>query len=215
MDVLAKRTRMVETQIAARGVKNPRVLDAMRSVPRHLFVPESARHEAYDDRPQSIGEGQTISQPYMVAIMTETLDPRPDDRVLEIGTGSGYQTAILAELVRQVISIERHGPLAARARALLGELGLTNVRITVGDGTHGSAADAPFDRILVTAGAPAVPATLTAQLGDGGRLVIPVGPPGYQVLTVIDYRNGTFTEKRGEACTFVPLIGSYGWREPS
>lgn len=206
---------MVETQIVARGVKSARVLEAMRAVPRHLFVPESARLDAYDDRPLSIGESQTISQPYMVAIMTETLDPRPDDSVLEIGTGSGYQTAVLAQLVRQVISIERHQPLAAGARSVLDGLGVENVRIIVGDGTLGSPGHAPFDRILVTAGAPAVPETLKAQLCDAGRLVIPVGPAGYQVLTIIDRRDGSFTEKRGEACTFVPLIGSHGWHSPS
>jgi protein-L-isoaspartate(D-aspartate) O-methyltransferase len=204
---------MVETQIAARGVRDPRVLDAMRAVARHRFVPDAARHEAYEDRPLAIGEGQTISQPYMVAVMTASLDPRPDDRVLEIGTGSGYQTSILATLARQVVSIERHDSLARRADAIIAELGLENVRILVGDGTEGYPPDAPYDRILVTAGAPVVPDTLKDQLADGGRLVIPVGPPGVQRLLIIDREGSQFHERHGDACSFVPLIGRFGWPE--
>lgn len=203
---------MVETQIAARGVRNPRVLEAMRATPRHLFVAETLRREAYDDRPLPIGDGQTISQPYIVAIMTEALAPGPDDRVLEIGTGSGYQTAILARLCREVISIERHGSLAAAAQAVLEGMGIANVRIVVADGTQGWAASAPFDRILVTAGAPAVPDMLRQQLADGGRLLIPVGPASIQHLTVIERTGETFVERQGEACVFVPLIGTHGWQ---
>ena len=206
---------MVETQIAARGINDPRVLDAMRATPRHLFVPEAARREAYDDRPLPIGEGQTISQPYMVAVMTESLRTDADDRALEIGTGSGYQTSILARLVREVVSIERHEELAARAGSLLDELGFVNVRLIVGDGTEGYRPGAPYDRILVTAGAPVVPAALKDQLADGGRLVIPVGPAGFQQLLIIDRAGADFHERRGDACTFVPLIGRFGWPDRS
>src|SRR4051812_44088479 len=152
-----ERDRMVSAQIASRGVQNARVLQALREVPRHLFVPAALRHEAYEDRPLPIGEGQTISQPYMVASMTEVLDPQRSDRVLEIGTGSGYQTAILATLAQSVVTIERHEPLSARAASLLSSLSIVNVKTVVGDGSEGYAADAPYDRILVTAGAPKIP----------------------------------------------------------
>jgi protein-L-isoaspartate(D-aspartate) O-methyltransferase len=214
MDETAARLAMVEQQIAARGVSDPRVLAAMREVPRHLFVPAGRRAEAYDDRPVPIGEGQTISQPYMVALMTAVLAPRETDRVLEIGTGSGYQTAVLARLAASVISIERHRPLASEAAGRLRDLDLDNVRIVVGDGTEGWPEEAPFDRILVTAGAPAVPETLRSQLADGGRLVIPVGPPGLQRLTTVDRYGDRFETREGEACTFVPLIGRHGWDGP-
>ena len=195
----------------SRGVRDPRVLDALRSVPRHAFVSDAMKDEAYDDRPLPIGEGQTISQPYMVAAMTALLEPRPTDRVLEIGTGSGYQTAILARLSAEVVSIERHAALADAAAARCTALGFTNIRFMVGDGTEGAPDHAPFDRILVTAGAPAVPETLKAQLADGGRLVIPVGPPGFQRLIAIDRHGGEFFETTGEGCVFVPLIGRHGW----
>jgi protein-L-isoaspartate(D-aspartate) O-methyltransferase len=211
MDLAAARARMVDAQLAARGVRDARVLEAMRSVERHRFVPLDVQPEAYEDRPLPIGEGQTISQPYMVAIMTATLAAGPDDRVLEIGTGSGYQTAILARLSRHVVSIERHAPLAHHADALLRSLGFTNVTVVVGDGTEGYEPGAPFNRILVTAGAPAVPDTLTAQLADGGRLVIPVGPPGHQQLTRVERQGTSIRVTEGEACVFVPLIGRYGW----
>jgi protein-L-isoaspartate(D-aspartate) O-methyltransferase len=211
MDDSAARLRMVEEQIEARGVHDPRVLHAMRSVPRHVFVPDAMKHEAYDDRPLPIGEGQTISQPYMVASMTAVLGPRETDRVLEIGTGSGYQTAILATLAAEVISVERHASLATAAAARCASLGFLNIRVIVGDGTEGAADWAPFDRILVTAGAPAVPETLKAQLAEGGRLVIPVGPPGFQRLVAIDLHDGRFAETSGEGCVFVPLIGRHGW----
>jgi protein-L-isoaspartate(D-aspartate) O-methyltransferase len=205
---------MVERQIVARGVCDPRVLDAMRAVPRHLFVPEDVRDAAYDDRPLPIAEGQTISQPYMVAVMTQALDPAPHHRVLEIGTGSGYQTAILARLAGDVHSMERHPALAALARLTLDSVGATNVVIHVGDGTEGLPENAPFDRILVTAGAPSVPESLQRQLAPGGRLVIPVGPAGFQRLTTIVRQAGDRFE-RGESdpCVFVPLIGRFGWPE--
>jgi protein-L-isoaspartate(D-aspartate) O-methyltransferase len=205
---------MVDTQIASRGVRDERVLDAMRQVPRHLFVPEPFQADAYADRPVTIGEGQTISQPFMVALMTEALALDGSERVLEIGTGSGYQTAILARLASQVTSIERHAVLAERAAGLLASLGITNVEIVVGDGTEGYAAAAPFDRILVTAGAPAVPDALRTQLADGGRLVIPVGPSGHQRLLSVDRRGERFSSREGESCVFVPLVGRHGWPEP-
>jgi protein-L-isoaspartate(D-aspartate) O-methyltransferase len=203
---------MVERQIAARGVDDVRVLEAMRFVPRHLFVPEPLRSHAYEDRALAIPEGQTISQPYMVAVMTETLGPEAHHRVLEIGTGSGYQTAILARLSAAVFSVERHPALADAAGRTLDATGVVNVVIEVGDGTCGLPAHAPFDRILVTAGAPAVPESLKAQLGVGGKLVIPVGPPGFQHLTTIERHEGDVFERRESVpCVFVPLIGREGW----
>jgi protein-L-isoaspartate(D-aspartate) O-methyltransferase len=211
MDDPKRRLDMVTTQLAARGVRDARVLEAMREVPRDRFVPGSARGEAYEDRPLPIGEGQTISQPYMVAVMTEALAPQEADRVLEIGTGSGYQTAILSRLAARVVSIERHAVLAARAKEVLDSLGITNVEIHVGDGTEGWPQDAPFDRILVTAGAPAVPESLRQQLADGGRLVIPVGPSGFQHVMIIDRRGDEYVQRQGDACVFVPLIGRLGW----
>jgi len=211
MDLPGARERMVATQIAGRGVTDARVLAAMRDVPRHLFVPETMVGDAYDDRPLPIGEGQTISQPYMVAAMTAVLAPTPTDRVLEVGTGSGYQAAILARLARSVVTIERHPSLAARADATLAALGITNVRVVVGDGSSGYADEAPYERILVTAGAPAVPGPLKAQLADGGRLVMPVGPEALQRVIRIDRQGDLYTEQEGEGCVFVPLIGRYGW----
>jgi protein-L-isoaspartate(D-aspartate) O-methyltransferase len=215
MDDRTRRERMVDSQIALRGVRDARVLSVLRDVPRHLFVPEWARGEAYDDRPLAIGEGQTISQPYMVALMTAALAAREIDRVLEVGTGSGYQTAILARLAREVITIERHASLAAAAGTVLRSLGIQNVRLIVGDGSEGHPEAAPYDRILVTAGAPAVPETLKSQLAQGGRLVIPVGPAGHQVLTVIDRRGSEYVQHEGEGCVFVPLIGRHGWGGPA
>ena len=211
MDFLAARRHMVDEQIAARGVRDARVLDAMRAVPRHLFVADDAKTQAYDDRPLPIGDGQTISQPYMVATMTELLSPRASSRVLEIGTGSGYQTGVLARLARHVTTIERHAPLAGRAARTLESLGYANVQLIVGDGTEGYPGGAPYDRILVTAGAPAVPASLARQLGEGGRLVIPVGPPGFQRLMLVERRGAVLDTLEGEGCVFVPLVGREGW----
>jgi protein-L-isoaspartate(D-aspartate) O-methyltransferase len=187
------------------------VLTAMREVPRHLFVPAHVRHEAYADRPLPLGAGQTISQPYIVAVMTAHLAVRPGDRVLEIGTGSGYQAAILARLASQVVTIERHAPLAAHARRVFAELGITNVDVIDGDGTEGAPSQAPFDRILVTAGAPSVPDALKAQLSDEGLLVIPVGTASLQHLLTIERAADSFIERLGEPCVFVPLIGRHGW----
>ena len=205
------RERMVREQLAARGITDQRVLDAMRRVRREQFVPPDHAGAAYEDRPLPIGEGQTISQPYMVAVMTEALRVEPDNHVLEIGTGSGYQTAILALLASDVISIERHESLAAAARRVLTAVGNTNVQIVVADGSEGWPDGAPYDRILVTAGAPAVPETLVNQLAPGGRLVIPVGPPGLQHVTIVDRTAEGFHTTTGDACVFVPLVGRQGW----
>lgn len=206
------REEMVRTQIAERGVRNPRVLEAMRRVPRHLFVPQDLRHRAYEDTPLPIGEGQTISQPYMVAWMTELLDVGEEDRVLEVGTGSGYQAAILCELVKEVYTIEKNLLLAREAEERLRSLGYANVCVRVGDGTLGWPEKAPFDGIMVTAGAPSVPQPLLEQLAEGGRLVIPVGSATLQMLTVVRKEDGGLRTTEEGSCIFVPLVGKYGWR---
>ena len=214
MDAVAARLEMVDRQIAARGITDAAVLAVMREVPRHLFVARADRDRAYEDRPLSIGQGQTISQPYMVAAMTAALDVRPSDRVLEIGTGSGYQTAVVARLAGHVFSVERRPALATAALGILHELGIKNVQVRVADGTEGWPDHAPFDRILVTAGAPRVPAPLRSQLSDRGRLVIPVGPPGQQRLTVLAREGARFEIVELDACVFVPLVGRHGWSTP-
>ena len=206
-----ERLRMVEEQLVRRGVTDARVLDALRKVPRHLFVEEALRDRAYGDHPLPIGEEQTISQPYIVALMTQLLELSERDKVLEIGTGSGYQTAVLAELARRVCSIERLPRLAERARALLAELGYANVWVRVGSGTLGWPDEAPFDRILVTAGGPSVPPPLFQQLAEGGRLVLPLGDPVNQTLTLVEKVRGEMkTQEHGE-CKFVKLVGKYAW----
>jgi protein-L-isoaspartate(D-aspartate) O-methyltransferase len=207
----ALRERMVDQQIKARGVLDPRVLAAMRKVSRHLFIPRHLWDQAYNDYPLPIGADQTISQPYIVALMTELLEIKETDRVLEIGTGSGYQAAILAELAAAVLSIDRVGGLAGQARLVLDSLGYTNVKIRVGDGTLGWPEEMPFDAIIVTAGAPKVPRPLTEQLALAGRLVIPVGDMWSQTLTCVrKTREGLKFEYHG-GCRFVRLIGKYGW----
>ncbi len=206
-----ERARMVEEQLARRGISDDRVLDAMGRVPRHLFVEEALRDRAYGDHPLPIGEQQTISQPYIVALMTSLLHLTGQEKVLEVGTGSGYQTAILALLARRVCSIERLGALATRSRALLEALGLTNVWIRVGDGTLGWPDEAPFDRILVAAGAPSIPSPLVEQLAEGGRMVVPVGDTTNQTLTLAEKIAGTTrTSPHGE-CMFVKFVGRYAW----
>jgi len=206
-----ERLRMVEEQLVRRGLSDARVLDALRKVPRHLFVEEALRDRAYGDHPLPIGEEQTISQPYIVALMTQLLELSERDKVLEIGTGSGYQTAVLAELARRVCSIERLPRLAERARALLEQLGYANVWVRVGSGTLGWPDEAPFDRILVTAGGPSVPPPLFQQLAEGGRLVLPLGDPVNQTLTVVEKVRGEMkTQEHGE-CKFVKLVGKYAW----
>lgn len=203
---------MVKEQLAARGISDPRLLKAMGRLPRHLFVPESMRDRAYDDSPLPIGDGQTISQPYMVAWMTELLEVKEEDKILEIGTGSGYQAAILCELAAEVLSIEKYPRLAGKAEERLRRLGYDNLSILVGDGTMGWPEEAPFDGIIVTAGAPSIPEPLPEQLADGGRLVIPVGPSGMQMLTLVRREGGSFTTREEGSCVFVPLVGKFGWR---
>jgi protein-L-isoaspartate(D-aspartate) O-methyltransferase len=206
-----KRRSMVKEQLMARNIRDPRTLDAMRRVPREKFVAEKYRVRAYDDCPLPIGADQTISQPYMVALMTEALQLKGTETVLEIGTGSGYQTAILAELAGQVFSIERLPALADKAEAVLWKLGYTNIAVLVGDGSMGDPDHAPFSAILVTAGSPEIPASLKEQLVEGGRLVIPVGSRGYQELFRVTRRGETFPVENLGGCVFVPLIGVQGW----
>ncbi|HTP03532.1 MAG TPA: protein-L-isoaspartate(D-aspartate) O-methyltransferase [Nitrospirota bacterium] len=213
MNYESERRRMVDEQIAARGVKDERVLAAMRKVPRHEFLPEAIRGMAYGDHALPLGEGQTISQPYMVALMTELLELQDTERVLEIGTGSGYQAAVLAELCQKVYTVERVKMLADRARATLGRLGYTRVAIKVYDGTYGWKDMAPFDAIMVTAGAPDIPAPLVEQLREGGRLVIPVGERYGQVLMKVVKTAGGIITVKSIPCIFVPLIGNHGWKE--
>lgn len=189
------------------------MLEAMRTVPRHLFVPEEQRVHAYEDHPVQIGHGQTISQPYMVGLMTQELALDANDRVLEIGTGSGYQTAILAELAREVVTIERHPILADMARERLSRLEYANVTVVAGDGTLGYPASAPYDAILVTAGGPRVPESLKEQLATSGRLVCPVGPRDIQRLVTVTRTEKGFQEQTGISCVFVPLVGDEGWTE--
>ncbi|HSA78304.1 MAG TPA: protein-L-isoaspartate(D-aspartate) O-methyltransferase [Nitrospirota bacterium] len=213
MNYESERRLMVDEQIAARGVKDPRVLAAMRKVPRHEFLPEAMRGMAYGDHALPLGEGQTISQPYMVALMTELLELQDTERVLEIGTGSGYQAAVLAELCEKVYTVERVKILAERARAILDRLGYKSVAIKVYDGTYGWKDMAPFDAIMVTAGAPDIPAPLVEQLREGGRMVIPVGERYGQVLVkAVKTAEGIVTVK-SIPCMFVPLIGNHGWKE--
>ncbi|MFQ5781068.1 MAG: protein-L-isoaspartate(D-aspartate) O-methyltransferase [Nitrospiria bacterium] len=206
------RRRMVDDQLVVRGIKDERVLAAMREVPRHLFVEEALQEQAYGDHALPIGERQTISQPYMVALMTEALSLNGTEKVLELGTGSGYQTAILAELAGRVFSIERIKVLARKAREVLESLKYINVVIRLADGTYGWKDEAPFDAILVTAGAPDIPSVLIDQLKIGGRLVIPIGGRASQVLKrVVREEKGTI-EKPLTSCIFVPLVGAYGWK---
>jgi protein-L-isoaspartate(D-aspartate) O-methyltransferase len=209
----AERERMVEYQIAGKGVRDERVLAAMRKIPRHRFVSEDAQPYAYTDSPVRIGKGQTISQPYIVALMTEMLDVQPDHRVLDVGTGSGYQAAILGELAAEVHSIERHPELAETARGVLEELGYVNIQIHVGDGTEGYAPAAPYDRIIVAAAAPSVPQALLDQLADDGRLVIPVGPRFSQRLEVWERKGEQYKQSSNIPVIFVPLIGKQGWED--
>jgi protein-L-isoaspartate(D-aspartate) O-methyltransferase len=205
-DPTTARELMVASQLRARGISDARVLDAMLRVPRHEFVPETDRHRAYEDSPLPIGDGQTISQPYVVALMLESLQLTPNDKVLEVGTGSGYVTALLAELAAQVFSIERHPALAENARKVLAARGYSNVRVFTGDGTLGLPAAAPFDAILVSAAAPNLPSTLLTQLRDGGRMIIPVGTEDSQQLQFIRMVNGQAVISLRELVRFVPLV---------
>jgi protein-L-isoaspartate(D-aspartate) O-methyltransferase len=207
------RDAMVDLQLIPRGVRDERVLQAMRKTPRHLFMPDWSRGAAYDDRAVPIGEGQTISQPFMVAIMTQLLELSGGEKILEIGTGSGYQAAILGELAREVYTIERNGELALGAAETIKSLGYGNVHVVVGDGTLGLADKAPFDRIIVTAAGPLIPEPLVAQLAEGGIIVAPIGERTTQYLIKGVKTGGRLATEDILQCAFVPLIGEYGWKE--
>ncbi len=204
---------MVARQIRERGIRSARVLEAMEIAPRHLFVAADLVSRAYADEPLPIGEGQTISQPFMVAAMAEALLLNGSERVLEVGCGSGYQAAVLSRLAREVIAIETRPALAALARERLESLGYANVTVEEGDGSAGWPRAAPYDAILVTAAAPQVPQPLVDQLAEGGRLVIPVGGSNHQELLLIVKRDGGTREQSLYSCRFVPLVGRYGWRQ--
>jgi protein-L-isoaspartate(D-aspartate) O-methyltransferase len=213
IDFPKARLKMVEEQIILRGIKDPRLIAAIKKVPRHLFVEEALQNQAYNDHPLPIGEKQTISQPYMVALMTEAMQLAGKERVLEIGAGSGYQTAILAEMAAEVFSIERIRSLAIKARKLLYELGYFNVDIKIFDGTYGWVEKGPFDAIIVTAGAPDIPQPLFDQLSMGGRLVIPIGDAFVQDLFRITKTEEGMKKEDLGGCRFVKLIGRYGWED--
>ena len=208
-----QRRKMVEEQLVERGVKDLRVLEAMSCVPRHLFAQESLEHRSYGDTPLPIGENQTLSQPYIVGAMTEALGLKGEERVLEIGTGSGYQTAIIAELARQVFTIERLNNLSRKAQKLLEGLSYMNIVFKMFDGTYGWPDQAPFDAILITASAREVPGSLIKQLGDGGRLVAPIGETDKQKLVLLTKSGGRISRQDLGDCKFVPLIGKYGWSQ--
>ena len=203
--MVEKREKMVEQQIERRGISNPRVLGALRAVERHRFVPAAGHADAYEDYPITIGYGQTISQPYVVALMTESIDPQPGDRVLEIGTGSGYQAAVLSLLVKAVYSIEIVAPLGKAAAERLAAMGYENVHVRVGDGYRGWPEEAPFDAIVVTAAPPEIPQALVDQLAEGGRMVIPVGT-SHQELLMVEKKKGEVTKRVITVVRFVPMV---------
>lgn len=203
---------MVQRQIMGRGLRDPRLLAAFEAVPRHLFVAEEYRHHAYADGPLPIGYGQTISQPYIVAFMTNLLELTGRERVLEVGTGSGYQAAILSHLAAEIHTVEIIPELHARAEKVLSEMGCVNVYCHLADGSLGWTAAAPYDGILVTAAAPSAPRVLLDQLAEGGRLILPVGARGYQELEIWQNEQGKFTYKPSLGVAFVPLRGEYGWK---
>jgi len=206
-----QRARMVDVQLRQRGIRDQRLLTAMAGVPRENFIAPELSKGAYADGPIPIGEGQTVSQPYMVAAMVEALQTQPTDRVLEVGTGTGYEGAILGELVAEVWTIERHPQLAAKAEKILAGMGYSNVHVICGDGSLGLPQHAPFDKIIVAAAAPRVPPSLVAQLAEGGRLVVPVGDRTGQQLQIVQRKNGEIVTSSHTLCCFVPLIGSEGW----
>jgi protein-L-isoaspartate(D-aspartate) O-methyltransferase len=205
------RAEMVQVQLRERGIRDERVLDAMVQIPRHEFVLPEHRSQAYEDHPLPIGEGQTISQPFIIAVSLQALALQGTESVLEVGTGSGYQTALLAQLARDVYSIERHSSLARSAEAILVRLGLNNVRVVVGDGSHGLLEYSPFDAIVVGAAAPSLPRSPFDQLSENGRMVIPVGPPQAQQLQLVRKRDGKPIIEVLEGCRFVPLVGAEGY----
>lgn len=208
----AERLRMVKEQVESRGIRDPEVLRAMREIPRHLFVPEPLRRGAYEDHPLPIGEGQTISQPYIVALMTELLSVSAGSRVLEIGTGSGYQAALLAAIGARVVSIERLPGVAENARRNLCAAGFPGMEVIVGDGTEGYPPLAPYDAVIITAATPRVPSPLIDQMADGGRLVAPVGSRDIQELVRLVKHHGQIEEFRYGGVVFVPLLGRHGWQ---
>ncbi|MBI4708544.1 MAG: protein-L-isoaspartate(D-aspartate) O-methyltransferase [Candidatus Omnitrophica bacterium] len=210
MDYETLRNRMVQEQLVSRGIHDEKVLHAFLRTPRHLFIPEAVKINAYSDFPLAIGEGQTISQPYIVALMTQQLELTGNEKVLEIGTGSGYQTAILSEMVKEVLSVERFESLAKKAAAILADLGCNNVKLKAGDGSLGWPEEAPFDRIIVTAASPKVPLPLIDQLKNGGKLIIPIGESYSQMLTKIEKKENNLISTDICACVFVPLIGKFG-----
>ena len=203
--------KMVREQLKARGIRNERVLEAFQRVPRHFFVPRDKQSEAFEDHPVSIGEGQTISQPYIVALMTETLTPQPTQRVLEIGTGSGYQTAILCELYKEVYSTERIEVLSRHANEVLQQIGYKNYQLKIANGSLGWRDHAPYDAIMVTCGSPHVPEPLIEQLSDGGKMIVPVGGANRQDLLLITKRGDHYETMSLGDVRFVPMIGEYGW----
>ena len=207
-----QRARMVEEQLRSRGIQDPRVLAAMGKVPREEFIASQDFRDAYGDHPLPIGAGQTVSQPYIVAAMVEALELRPTDRVLEVGTGTGYEAAILAELAAEVWTIERIAELATRAQEILARLGRANVHVVHGDGSLGLPEHAPFDKILVAAAAPNIPESLVAQLAEGGRLVVPVGTRYEQQVHVVRKESGEIFVTTHDLCRFVPLVGAEGWQ---
>ncbi|MCX5706748.1 MAG: protein-L-isoaspartate(D-aspartate) O-methyltransferase [Candidatus Omnitrophica bacterium] len=213
MDYERLRKIMVEKQLKPRGIKDPKVLDVFAKVERHKFIPPESIANAYADYPIPIGEKQTISQPYIVALMSESLGLSGKEKVLEVGTGSGYQTAILAELSKEVYSIERSPLLTEKAEERLKKLGYTNIKIKTGDGTLGWPEEAPFDRVIITAASPGVPEPLLEQLSENGRLILPKGEIFSQVLTLIEKKTGKIESSDICACVFVPLVGKYAWKE--
>lgn len=208
-----ERLRMLDQQLRSRGISDERVLAAMAKVPREQFAESDSASEAYGDHPLPIGSGQTVSQPYMVASMVQTLEVQPDHRVLEVGTGTGYEAAVLAELAAEVWTIERHAELGHQAEEILGRLGYCNVHVVIGDGSVGLPEQAPFDKIVVAAAAPSVPSTLTDQLAVGGSLVIPIGTRSDQQIQLIRKQAGEIIVAYRELCRFVPLVGEQGWEE--
>lgn len=208
-----ERLRMVRDQVEARGVDDRRVLDAMREIPRHLFISDEYRDAAYHDRPLPIGSGQTISQPYIVGLMTSLLELKQSDKVLEIGAGSGYQAALLSKLARTVVTVERLPEIAAKAKEVMQHLGIINVKVVVEDGTLGYAPDAPYDGIIITAASPDIPPPLIGQLADKGRLVAPVGSRDIQQLVRIRKQGDRISRETFGGVVFVPLLGHHGWQE--
>lgn len=213
MDYEQLREYLIRAHIEGAGIRDERVIEAMRKVPRHEFVPEAYRHRAYENESLPIGEGQTISQPFMVGVMTEALNVKPQHKVLEIGTGSGYQTAILAGLAGEIYTVERLETLSLRAQEVLGRLGYTNISFAVADGSLGWLENAPFDRMIVTAGSPTIPTPLVEQLALNGRLALPVGDYTHQALTIVDKLKDGLHKQEDIGCVFVPLVGKFAWRE--